>query len=305
MSRVLVTGATGFVGRGALAPLLAAGHEVHAVSSRPAPPWSPDGVLWHQADLLASGSAEAVLAAARPQRLLHFAWDAEPGQFWTSTDNLRWVEATLALLRAFADGGGERATLAGTCAEYAWSDVTVCEEGVTRLEPATLYGAAKHALRIVAEAHAAQAGYALAWGRIFFVFGPREDPRRLGGSVAAALAAGQPALTSHGEQVRDFLYAPELAEAFVALLSSEVTGAVNVASGRPVAMRELIIALGEAAGRPELVELGTRPANPSEPASLTADVTRLRDEVGWTPSRTLARAAAETMAWWTAPERAA
>ncbi|MCW2996506.1 MAG: NAD-dependent epimerase/dehydratase [Solirubrobacterales bacterium] len=299
MSRVLLTGATGFVGRGALEPLLAAGLEVHAVSTRSAPTWSPAGVTWHRADLLAVGAAEDVVARIRPERLLHFAWDAEPGKFWTSTHNLRWVEATLALLRVFAEGGGQRAVLAGTCAEYAWTDETVCLEGVTRLEPATLYGAAKDGLRRIAEAHAAQAGYELAWGRIFFVFGPHEDARRLGGSVAAALASGQPAPTSHGEQVRDFLYAPELAEAFVAVLESSVTGALNVASGTPVPMRDLVVALGEASGRPELVQLGARPANPSEPTSLIADVSRLRDEVGWTPTRTLAEAATETMQWWT------
>ncbi|MEJ7893314.1 MAG: NAD(P)-dependent oxidoreductase [Solirubrobacteraceae bacterium] len=295
--RVLVTGATGFVGRGALAPLLAAGHEVHAVSSSPPPAWSPSAVTWHRADLLASA---AVVQEVAPTQLLHFAWDAEPGRFWTSEANLRWLEASLRLLRAFAAAGGERAVLAGTCAEYAWSDATHCVEDATPLAPATLYGAAKHALHVVAAAHARQHGYALAWGRIFFVFGPREDERRLGGSVAAALAAGRAAETSPGEQVRDFLYAPELAEAFVALLGSGVVGAVNVASGRPVALRELICALGEAAGRPELVGLGARPAKASEPASLTADVSRLRDEVGWTPTRSLSEAARETMRWWMA-----
>lgn len=297
--RVLVTGATGFVGRGALAPLLEAGHEVHAVSTRPAPAWSPDGVVWHQTDLLAPDAA-SLLGELRPAQLLHFAWDAEPGRFWTSEANLRWVEASLRLMRAFAAAGGERAVLAGTCAEYAWSDSVHCQESVTPLEPTTLYGAAKHALHVVAEAHARQHGYALAWGRIFFVFGPFEDERRLGGSVAAALAAGRRAETSSGEQVRDFLYAPELAEAFVALLGSSVTGAVNVASGRSVALRELICALGEASGRPDLVALGARPANAAEPLRLTADVGRLRDEVGWAPTRSLPAAARETMAWWTA-----
>jgi nucleoside-diphosphate-sugar epimerase len=298
VSRVLVTGATGFIGRGALAPLLAAGHDVHAISTREPPVWSPRGVHWHQADLLSPSGPALVVDDIRPEQLLHFAWDAEPGRFWTSTDNLRWVEATLALLRAFADGGGTRAVLAGTCAEYAWSDDTVCVEGVTPLEPATLYGAAKHGLRVVAEAHARQAGYSLAWGRIFFVFGPHEDTRRLGGSVGAALAAGEPAPTSHGEQRRDFLLSGELAEAFVAVLGSPVEGPLNVASGAAIPMRELILALGRASGRPELVQLGARPANPSEPSVLAADVSRLRDEVGWTPTRSLDEAAAETMRWW-------
>lgn len=300
MTRVLVTGATGFVGRGTLDPLLAAGFEVHAVSTREPPSWPRAEVVWHRADLLRDGDPEAVVAAVRPSHLLHFAWDAEPGRFWTSPDNPRWARASMALLEAFEAAGGRRAVLAGTCAEYAWSDDTVCVEDQTPLEPATLYGQAKHGLRVDAEAHAAGAGYSLAWGRIFFVFGPHEDERRLGGSVAAALAAGRAAETSAGEQVRDFLFAPELAEAFVAVLASSVTGAVNVASGVPVALRDVVLALGHASGRPDLVRLGGRPGNRDEPARLVADVTRLRDEVGWTPSLSLDEAAARTMAWWRA-----
>jgi nucleoside-diphosphate-sugar epimerase len=98
--------------------------------------------------------------------------------------------------------------------------------------------------------------------------------------------------------VRDFLYAPELAEAFVALLCSEVTGPVNMASGEPRPVSDLIFALAEAAGRPELVRLGALPTRPGEPRRLTADVSRLRDEVGWSPSMTLEEAARETSIWW-------
>jgi nucleoside-diphosphate-sugar epimerase len=102
----------------------------------------------------------------------------------------------------------------------------------------------------------------LAWGRIFFAFGPHEHPARLASSVVRALLSGSEALCSDGEQVRDFLYAPQLAEAFVALLRSEVTGPVNMASGEARPVRDLIFALAEAVGRPDLVRLGARPSPP-------------------------------------------
>jgi nucleoside-diphosphate-sugar epimerase len=296
--RVLVTGATGFVGRNVLAPLLNAGFEVDAISSRVPLTGAPAAVRWHVADLLDPQAAAAVVAEVRPTDLLHLAWYAEPGAFWRSPENLRWVSASLALLQAFAEAGGRRAVLAGTSAEYAWERETHCVEGTTPLEPATLYGAAKHALRIVAEAYAAEAGLSLAWGRIFFLYGPDEDPRRLVSSVAQALVQGRVAETSHGEQVRDFLFAPELAEAFAALLDSDVQGAVNVASGVPVTLRAVIEAVAAETGRTDLLALGARPANPSEPDVLTVDVTRLRDEVGWTPSLTLEQGIAQTVDYW-------
>lgn len=298
MRRVLVTGATGFVGRHALAPLVARGYEVHAVSSKGPTDDSPGEVRWHVADLLDPVAGPAVVERVAPTDLLHLAWYAEPGAFWRSTENLRWVAASLALLRAFAAAGGTRAVLAGTCAEYAWEDETHCIERTTPLEPATLYGAAKHGLHVVAEAFAAEAGISFAWGRIFFLFGPHEDPRRLASSVARSLLNGERAETSHGEQLRDFLYAPDLADAFATLLASDVVGAVNVASGEPVAIRDVVQEIGDATGHPELLAIGARSANLSEPQVLTADVARLRGEVGWAPPAARGERIEKAVGWW-------
>lgn len=303
MNRVLVTGASGFIGHGTLAPLLACGAEVHAVSSRQSRSASPPGVHWQRADLLSESATEELLQRVAPTHLLHLAWYAEPGTFWHSTENLRWVEASLRLLRAFTAHGGHRAVLAGSCAEYAWEEKTYCVEGQTPLRPTTLYGTSKHALHMIAECYAEQVDLSLAWARVFFVFGPREDPRRLAGSVARAFVLGEPAACSHGEQLRDFLYCEDLAEAFVALLGSAVQGSVNLASGTPVRIRELVEALAAAADRPDLVRLGVRPTVPGEPAEVLADVARLRDEVGWTPPATLEQRAADTIAWWRAASR--
>jgi nucleoside-diphosphate-sugar epimerase len=297
MSRVLVTGAGGFVGRHALAPLAAAGLEVHAVTSRQAAADSSPEVRWHHADLLAPESAGALVREIQPSHLLHLAWCTEPGAYWTALENLDWVQASLRLLRAFAEVGGWRAVLAGTCAEYAWRPRTHCVERETPTRPATLYGAAKHGLHVVADAWARQAGVELAWGRIFHLYGPHEHPDRLVADLARTLLRGEVATCSHGRQERDFLYVPELAAAFAALLASAVTGPVNMASGEPVRVADVIAAVAKAAGRPDLVRLGAQPLRPGEPDSLTAAVRRLRDEVGWAPSVGLCEGAARTVEW--------
>ena len=297
MTRVLVTGATGFIGRQTFAPLLAAGVEVDAISSRPTPSAAPPGVRWHELDLLSADSEKAVTALGA-SHLLHLAWTTEPGRFWTSSQNLDWLKASLRLTRAFVRGGGRRMVIAGTCAEYAWEDQTHCRERDTPIRPASLYGTTKHALHITAAAYARQAGLSMAWGRIFFVFGPNEQRGRLASSVVEALLRGETAPCSHGDQIRDFLFAPDLAEAFATLTMSEVTGAVNMASGAPIRVRDLIMAIAEATGRPDLVALGARPTSPDEPASLTADIGRLRDEVGWSPGVSLHEAVERTVSWW-------
>lgn len=285
MRRVVVTGATGFIGRHTPGLLATRGFEVHPVSSR-------------DADLLDRNASEALIRKLQPTDLLHLAWYAEHGKFWTSPENDRWVEASLELLRAFADFGGRRAVIAGTCAEYDWNGDGLLSEDSTPLAPATPYGAAKARLHVEAASVAAEAGVSLAWGRIFFVYGPGEDPRRLVASVARALIAGEPAACTHGEQVRDFLHAGEVADALATLLASNVEGPVNIGSGEPTRIKEIVAEVAHATGRPDLVRLGALPANPDEPPRLVADVRRLREEVRWKPRGSLAQGIADTVAWW-------
>jgi nucleoside-diphosphate-sugar epimerase len=297
VSTVLVTGATGFVGRHALQALLRSGQEVHAVARTP-PPGAAE-VSWHTADLLEPGAAERVVAAARPSHLLHLAWYAEHGRYWTAPENVQWVEATLALFRAFAGQVGERAVMAGTSAEYDWSH-GFCSEHVTPRRPATLYGVAKDAAHRVVAAAAEQAGVGLAWGRVFFLYGPHEHPERLVPSVARALVQGRPAPVSSGAQVRDFMHVEDVADGFAALLRSNVAGPVNVASGDPVRIRDIVATLGELAGRPDLLRLGELPDRPGDPPLLVADVRRLRDEVGFVPRHSLVDGLRDTLEWWRA-----
>src|SRR2546423_6054978 len=162
--KVLLTGGTGFVGRQCLKLLADEGHEVHAITSKTSPPKCNSSAVWHQADLLDSHAARRLAADIRATHLLHFAWYAVPGKYWTSPDNLRWVQASMELLRAFAEHGGSRAVMAGTCAEYDWS-YGVCSESSTPLAPRTIYGECKHSLQKMAHAFSREAGLSPAWGR--------------------------------------------------------------------------------------------------------------------------------------------
>ncbi len=300
MKRVLLTGATGFIGRQCIAPLLAANEwEVHVVSTRRAPPEDATAdVRWHTADLMDGVQMRRLMSEVEPTHLLHMAWYAVPGAYWTSLENFRWVRASLDLFEAFAEHGGQRIVCAGTCAEYDWTGDGLCSESSTPLAPATLYGASKHALRVMLEAFARQKNLSAAWGRIFFAYGAHEHPQRLVASVIRSLLQGSPAPCSHGDQIRDFLHVADVGAAFVALLASDVEGAVNIASGDGVALKDVILKIADRLNRRELIELGARPAPAGEPPRLVADVTRLRREVGWSPERDLHRGLEETIVWW-------
>jgi nucleoside-diphosphate-sugar epimerase len=298
LSGVLVTGAGGFVGVPLLGALVGAGIEVHGLSTRLTPPTVP-GVRWHRADLADYATVERLIAQLAPERLVHLAWCTEPGRYWHTPENLIWLERSLRLIAAFVRGGGRRLVVLGTCAEYDWSRAEEpLGEYTAPLVPATLYGAAKDALRRVATVYAEQEGIELAWGRLFFLYGPREAPERLVPSVIRALLARQGVAVSGGTQVRDFMHVEDAAGAVAALLDSSVVGAVNIAAGAPATVGEVVDAIVGEIGRPELVRRGALPERPGEPQSLIADVARLREEVGFRPRWALAEGIAATVRWW-------
>lgn len=280
--RVLLTGATGFVGRALVAPLAARGFDVHAVAHRAAP--AGGAATWHQADLLDAAAARRLVADVRPALLVHAAWHVEHGRFWTAPENAAWLEASTALAAAFAEGGGRRILGIGTCAEYA--DVA---EGdgepwpeTRQVAPATPYGRAKAALASrLAAMQARHARLGCAWARLFHLFGPGEAPGRLVPSVMRALAERRVAECASGTPVRDFADTGHVGRALAAVAGSGVTGAVNVASGEGRSVRELVAAIGRLVGRPDLLRFGARPDPAGEVPFMVACVRRLRSEAGF------------------------
>ena len=304
--KALVTGAGGFIGRWSVPRLIAGGYEVHAVVGRTADrdvPAQLRGAHLHRTDLLDAASVGALMKSVQPSHLLHFAWLATHGVYWTSPENYRWVAAGEHLLQSFHAAGGVRAVMAGSCAEYDWSRVAVCDERTSPLADA--YGAAitpYAECKIAMQATLARFGSAhrvsTAWGRIFFQYGPDEQPERLVASVIINLLRGREALCTHGRQIRSFLHVADVGSAFAALLDSAVQGPVNIGSGERLSLAQLVDQIAWQIGRPELVRLGARDAPPSEPPLLVPDVERLRREVGWRPHVSLSDGIADTVAWW-------
>ena len=304
MSRVLVTGASGFVGRPLVRSLIESGNEVHALTIPGGPQPEQAGVQWHEVDLLDHGSAARVVELVGPQSLVHLAWYVAHGRLWSALENVQWVEASLRLLRAFGDAGGRRAVIVGSCAEYAWGGAEDLDELDSPLRPEGLYGVCKDALHRVASAYAAEAGVALAWGRLFFLYGPHEQTQRLVPAVIRPLLAGERVATTRGTQVRDFMHVDDAAAALSALLDSDATGPVNIASGRAVSIAEVLDLIGELTGGAELIDRGARPLPPEEPPRIVARVQRLSREVGFEGRISLADGLASTVEWWRERARA-
>ena len=296
-----MTGATGFIGRNALVPLLRAGYEVHATFQRES--LAVPGIKWHACDLLDQRSATDLVRSLEPTHLLHLAWYAEHGKFWSSPLNVDWTAASLHLLRAFEEIGGTRVVMAGTCAEYDWEE-SLYVENQTRLAPRSLYGVAKNSLRAIADCFCETRGISFGWGRIFMVYGPFEDPNRFVPSIIRKFLLGEVAHCHAGESRRDYLHSSDAANALVALLSSDVQGAVNIASGEGVRIKDVAEALALLTQSENLLEVSPSNYSQSNPAILVADTRRLRDEVRWVPEILLDTGLREIVEWWRAHAQA-
>ena len=297
---VLVTGATGFVGSHVVRSLVASGTDVAILVRAGASRQRLDGVVERvqvlEGDLADGVAVERLLEGVRPEACIHAAWYAEPGKYLDSTQNLDSLRSSLDLIESLAKAGCKHVVGVGTCFEYAMQDTPLTEDSPTG--PFTLYAAAKLAFYLVAAQRAAQLGMGLAWGRLFYLYGPYEDERRLVPAAIKALSSGREFPATTGEQVRDYLHVEDVAAGLCAMSHHRFGGVFNVSSCEPVTIAGLMRTLGELLGRPELIRLGALPPRDWDPAYVCGDNQRLRTEAHWSPRYSLRDGLAQTIEWW-------
>ena len=274
--KVAVTGASGFLGRYALRALVAQGHEVLAVG-RSVVAGASD-LTYVKTDLV-TDNCSGWLKAFKPTHLLHLAWYAEHGKFWSSPANVAWCDTTVRLASSFCENGGKRIVIAGSCAEYDWN-FGYCKESSTPTNPATLYGVAKDSARRLTEKVCAAAGVSFAWGRVFIPFGAGEDRRRIVPSVIDALLGRRALFEISTGDWRDFMPVENVADALVCLLEGEASGAFNVCSGVPVQLAQVIRCIGSELGRDPEPLLAKSIERLDAPKFLVGDNKALLD-AGW------------------------
>ena len=299
MKKILVTGATGFIGSHCIPLLLERNYEVYAISSKDINIENDiPNLKWQKANLLDHNQIRDLMSHIQPTHLLHYAWFCKPGTLASSVeDNLLWVQSSLEILRQFNKYGGKRIVMTGSCNEYDWN-YGYCSEFITPKLPNTIYGVCKHSLQTLYDRYTSEVELSSAWARLFFIYGPHEEPSRLVASVIRSILQSEPALCSHGKQIRDYIYIKDVADALVTLLDSDVIGPVNIGSGNPIALKDIIYTIAEKLNAKELIQLGALPAAKNDTPLITADVKRLYEEVGWQPSYDLDQGLDESISWW-------
>lgn len=272
--KVMLTGATGFVGRYVAKELERQGIEYVSLQRGLA-----SDARAIQMDLLGTLEIESLFQKFKPTHLVHVAWYAEHGKYWDSELNLQWVLATKRLVEAFCSSGGQHVVITGTCAEYDWSH-GYCVEDVTPLKPKSLYGICKDTTRRIIELVVEKHGVSMSWARVFSPYGPGEASQRLIPSLFKAFKKEILPFGVNSSSYRDLLHMEDAARAVLACAQSKFVGAINICSGVPVKISEIVDVVARINNCDPEVILKLAPKNQEANNFLVGENKKLRS-LGW------------------------
>lgn len=250
MTRVLVTGATGFIGSVVMRRLSDYGHEAIAL----------------KADLLADTLPQLPSAT----HCIHCGWYTNHADYLVHEVNREWVSATLRLADAFPG----RFVGLGTCLEYDVANAAGPLAEDSALNPQTLYARCKRELFDALR----QRDRDFAWARVFFVYGLGDRGGRLIPTMIASFAKGEAAGPTYGGLRRDYIHVDDLAAQIVRIALSDVRGPINTGTGEAPSLSDIHAAGARAFGRPELAMANDETGD--QPPLIHADLTRFLHEIG-------------------------
>lgn len=294
MEKLLITGASGLLGRHLVEKLCEDGnYQITAVISGRRAIDFPDAVLVKKANLLDPEECRLLFKEARPDVCCHLAWSLEDSSFSSSLGNVEWLETSLRILRLFAENGGSRFLFAGSSSEYGTGNMGNAECGGK--ESFSLYGNCKRAFEEAAGTYCKLRNIIFLSARYFSVYGPWD--KRTGSGVPTAIRnmmSGHKFLCKAPNNLWDFVYVKDCAEATARLLHQAPSGSYNIATGISLPMRDYFSTVARLLGTEDLLDF----AENNEQLSLMADVTKLKDEAGYCCTTSFEDGIKETIQWW-------
>ena len=270
--RVLLTGATGFVGQQVLKSLKQQNAYVRIITRNQTNVGAADDTVITK-DIFLETQTWWELQLENIDIVIHAAWFVEPGKYLNAVENVNCLQGSLRLAKAFIKSNAKHFVGIGTCFEYDLNGEILTTK--TRLNPTTLYAATKTSLFLTLSQLLPPLGKTYSWCRLFYLYGENEDPRRIVPYLHQQLSAGHKAILSSGEQIRDFLNITEAGDRITKTALQQLSGPVNICSGTPITIQALAEQIADEYGRRDLLNFGMRPDNLQDPPSVVGEPTPL------------------------------
>lgn len=270
MKRVLITGANGFVGRQIVQSL-----DVEGIDLIPAVREGKENTVSKfknvkkiitSKDLFAEDESWWEEQCKDVDIIIHTAWYVETGKYQDSSKNIDCLIGSLKLARGAAKAGVSRFLGLGTCAEYDQSQGILTID--TPLKPLTIYAAAKASLFTTLSQWLPRENVSFAWIRLFYLYGEGENKKRLVPYVRSQILQGEFADLTSGKQVRDFMDVTEAGKKIAEISLAKQIGPINLCSGIPITVRQLVEKIADEYGRKDLLRFGIREDNLFDPPSV-------------------------------------
>lgn len=300
--RVLITGATGFVGACLTRKFLELGHEIHAFVRPESNRWRiadiADKIFLHNVDLRAAQPVAQAVGTIKPECIFHLAtYGGFSFQHNTEAIFAANLLGTINLVAACEKTGFACFVNTGSSSEYGLKSQAMKEND--HLEPRGDYGVSKAAATLFCRSEALQKNLPIISLRIFSPYGPWDDPKRLIPYVISSLLSGTVPALSTPFSVRDYVFIDDVIAAYVAVSGAVIVpGAIyNVGSGRQTSIGEVVAKISTKIGTNLTPVWGMREMQRPEPATWVADISALTSYCNWLPSVSLDDGVQITIDW--------
>ena len=305
--RLLVTGASGFIGSHVVRAAVDEGGEVFALidevsSVVPHRLMDLAGRITFVPGNLTDGYAmRHAVEASRPEIVLHLGAYTHVGKSFSHVSECIQtnVAGTSNLLQALEGSGYQRFVYTSTSEVYGGMDVPFREDGP--VNPLSPYSVTKYAGELMCRMFVEAYGWPIVVLRPFNAYGPAQSPDRIIPEIIVSALRGTDVKLTEGKQTREFNFVEDLAEGFLlaGLADEEVNGRViNLGCGEEHSMREMAETILELMGGPVEAKFGALPYRPTEIWRMYCDNARARELLGWTPKHSLREGLDRTIAWY-------
>lgn len=304
MSKIIISGATGFVGSNLAIRLAKTKNQLHILARQTSNFWRLNEIKpklkLHLIDLTNKDGLQKVVSKIKPDIVFHLANSGLYGGKSANAKELVEVNTigTLNMIQAALNSGVRFFVNSGSSSEYGPKKDPMREDDICR--PTTVYGVTKLAATLLTSMFAKTSTMPLVTLRLFSPYGPFNDKSRLISYVTSSALRNQPLQLSSATSVRDYIFIDDVTNAYLKFLefpkikSGEI---INIGSGKQSTVEPIVKKIIKITSSKSSINWNVQSERPQESLVWQADITKAKEILNWQPKTSIDEGLEKTVAW--------